>query len=109
MTPLVKYFVLAWQRSFDYAGRSSRPEYWWFILAYTIIGVALACLSAVADVFYKLFLLYVFASIVPNLPLQIRRLRDAGRAWPWIFISFVPLIGGIWLIVLFCQPSVGPV
>jgi uncharacterized membrane protein YhaH (DUF805 family) len=35
----------------------------------------------------------------------VRRLRDSGKAWPWLLIGLVPIIGGIWLIVLFCQPS----
>lgn len=106
MAPLVRYYVLAWQRSFDYVGRSTRPEYWWFILVYSIPALVLLFLGAVSELFFNLFRLYLVASIVPSLPLQIRRLRDAGKAWPWIFISFVPLIGGIWLIVLLCQPSV---
>jgi uncharacterized membrane protein YhaH (DUF805 family) len=41
------------------------------------------------------------------LPLTIRRLRDAGRHWAWLFISLLPFIGGIWLLVLLVQPSVG--
>jgi uncharacterized membrane protein YhaH (DUF805 family) len=36
----------------------------------------------------------------------VRRLRDAGKAWPWIFIALVPIIGAIWLIVLLVMPSV---
>ena len=54
----------------------------------------------------KLYNIYAVASILPGLPLVIRRLRDIGKAWPWIFIGLIPIIGGIWLIVLFCQPSI---
>lgn len=49
---------------------------------------------------------YAIVQILPHLPLAIRRLRDSGKAWPWFFIQLVPFIGGIWLIVLFCQPSI---
>ena len=42
-----------------------------------------------------------------DLPLAIRRLRDAGKHWAWIFITLIPLIGAIWLIYLLVQPSVG--
>ncbi|QNI70551.1 hypothetical protein CyaNS01_01419 [Cyanobium sp. NS01] len=35
-----------------------------------------------------------------------RRLRDIGKPWPWLLLSLIPIVGAIWLIVLFCQPSV---
>jgi uncharacterized membrane protein YhaH (DUF805 family) len=50
----------------------------------------------------------MIAQIVPHLPLTVRRLRDAGKPWGWIFIGLVPIIGAIWLIYLLVQPSVGP-
>ncbi len=109
MAALIQSFVLGWQRSFDYSGRSSRPEYWWFYLANLLVGVVFALLSVKSDFILKLFTVYAVAGIFPSLSIIIRRLRDAGKAWPWIFISLVPLIGGIWLIVLLCLPSVGPV
>ena len=45
------------------------------------------------------------ALIVPFFSMQIRRIRDTGRAWPWIFISLVPLIGQIWLLWILIGPS----
>ncbi|MFN7229558.1 MAG: DUF805 domain-containing protein [Synechococcaceae cyanobacterium] len=39
--------------------------------------------------------------------LSVRRLRDAGKHWAWLFIGLIPLVGAIWLIWLFIQPSVG--
>jgi uncharacterized membrane protein YhaH (DUF805 family) len=107
MAPLIDYFIQAWQRSFDYTGRSSRPAYWWFYLANLIVAVVLAILSTYSELIAKLFSLYALASVVPCLPLTVRRLRDAGKPWPWIFIGLIPFIGGIWLIILLCQPSVG--
>ena len=65
----------------------------------------LALLSNVSEFFGWVLSLYFPVSIVPTLPLTIRRLRDAGKVWPWIFIGLIPIIGGIWLIVLLCQPS----
>ncbi len=98
-------YLEGWKRSFDYTGRSIRPEYWWFYLANFIIGLMLALLSNVSEFFGWMLSVYFPASIVPTLPLTIRRLRDSGKAWPWIFISLIPIVGGIWLIVLLCQPT----
>ena len=105
MEPLIHNFVLAWQRSFDYTGRSNRPEYWWFYLANFLLALLLTLLSQFSNIFGWILSLYAPATIVPTLPLTIRRLRDAGKAWPWIFIGLVPIVGTIWIIVLLCQPS----
>jgi uncharacterized membrane protein YhaH (DUF805 family) len=106
MQPLISAFVSAWQRAFDYSGRSRRPDYWWFVLANLIVALVLLLLNSAASFFGWIYSIYTVASIVPSLPLSIRRLRDAGKPWPWIFISLIPIIGGIWLIYLLCQPSV---
>lgn len=50
--------------------------------------------------------LYTLASLVVGVPLAVRRLRDAGKAWQWLFIALIPIIGSFWLIVLYCQPSI---
>lgn len=31
--PLIEAYVSAWQRSFEYGGRSNRADFWWFVLA----------------------------------------------------------------------------
>ena len=98
--PLLDAFTAGWRRSFDYTGRSNRGDYWWFVLANLIVALLTALISD------KLNSLYSLASLVPGIPLAVRRLRDIGKPWPWIFIGLIPLVGAIWLIVLFCQPSV---
>ena len=108
MDSLISAFTSAWQKSFDYSGRSSRGDYWWFFLANFLVTVALNLLALAGSFFYNLAGLYMFAQIVPHLPLTIRRLRDAGKPWAWIFIGLMPIIGSIWLIVLLAQPSLGP-
>ena len=102
---MVDAYIKGWQRSFDYTGRSSRPDFWWFQLANMIIWVILVILVAKVPAVQFISFPYVIAQVFPSLSLSVRRLRDGGKAWPWIFINLVPLIGPIWLLVLFCQPS----
>lgn len=45
------------------------------------------------------------ATIVPSLAILVRRLRDAGFHWAFIFVSFIPTIGGIVLLILTLLPS----
>jgi uncharacterized membrane protein YhaH (DUF805 family) len=42
---MIDAFTSAWQRSFDYEGRSSRPDYWWFVLANNILFLVLFVLG----------------------------------------------------------------
>ncbi|NDC13626.1 MAG: DUF805 domain-containing protein [Synechococcaceae bacterium WB9_2_170] len=108
--PLINAFSSAWVRSFDYTGRSTRGEFWWFVLADIIVALLLTVLAGATAQsvpgLASLPFLYSIAQIVPHLPLAIRRIRDSGKPWPWIFIQFVPVIGVIWLFVLFVQPSI---
>ncbi len=46
--------------------------------------------------------IFSIATIVPSLAVQVRRLHDIDKSGWWILISFIPIIGAIWLIVWFC-------
>jgi uncharacterized membrane protein YhaH (DUF805 family) len=107
MESLISAFTSAWQKSFDYSGRSSRSDYWWFFLANVLVTAILNLLALAGSFFYNLAVLYMIAQIVPHLPLTVRRLRDAGKPWAWIFIGLIPIIGAVWMIYLLVQPSVG--
>ena len=65
----------------------------------------LLVLGHVANLFGSIYTIWAVASIIPSLSLLVRRLRDIGKGWGWIFIGLVPLIGSIWLIYLLVQPS----
>ena len=48
--------------------------------------------------------LYFLAELVPHLSLAVRRLRDAGKDWQWIFVGITG-IGSLWLLYLHTLPS----
>ena len=107
------YFEDIFIRHFaDFSGKTSRKQFWWSYLCYlaTMLIWSYFCLlffavgvPPYAAIF--LFLCVVAALAVPQLSATIRRLRDAGKDWAWIFISCVPFIGGFWLLVILCQPG----
>lgn len=88
-------------------GRARRKEYWFFVLFYIIIVTILVFIDGMTGTFngqYGAGLLsgiFVLAMIVPSITVGIRRLHDTDRTGWWILIAFIPLIGGIWLLVLF--------
>jgi uncharacterized membrane protein YhaH (DUF805 family) len=97
---LIDAYTKAWTNALNYEGRSTRADFWWFVLANLIVSIL------VALVISRLQGLYTLASVVVGLPLAVRRLRDAGKTWPWLFLALIPIVGPIWLIVLYCQPTI---
>ena len=101
----------------DFAGRSTRSEYWWVWLGNMILyipfflsyGNALANSrneSALITLGFIAIIYFIFglAIFLPSLALMVRRLRDAGFHWALIFILFIPL-GSIVLLVLLAMPT----
>jgi len=83
----------------NFNGRATRQEYWMFVLFNMIFAVV----AMVVDVFLGLGflnLIYMLAVIIPSIAVFARRMHDIDKSGWWIFISIIPLIGAIWLIVL---------
>ena len=101
-----------WTKAFDFKGVSTRSQFWWSYLATTILYFVLSIITGIGAVinewigalFGLVLLLFGLGIIIPSISICIRRTNDAGKPWPWIFINLVPL-GGIYYIVLLCQPS----
>ena len=102
----------------DFAGRSTRSEYWWvwlgnmilYIPFFSAYGNALANSrneSALITLGFTAIIYFIFglAIFLPSLALMIRRLRDAGFHWALIFVTFIPMVGGIALMVLLAMPT----
>ena len=102
----------------DFAGRSTRSDYWWVWLGNMIIYIpfffaygnalanprnesALIALGGIAIIYMVIGL----ALLLPGLALTVRRLRDAGFHWALIFVAFIPMVGGIALMVLLAMPT----
>lgn len=72
------------QKYASFAGRASRSEFWWFVLAY-VIGAIIVSLLGV----YILSLLYGLALFLPLSAAGARRLQDTGRNGYLIFVPTV--------------------
>ena len=94
-----------------FIGRARRKEYWMFALFNLIISIVAIIMdnvlgTAIEDVGYGLFyLLYGMAVLIPGLAVSVRRLHDVGKSGWMIFISLIPIIGAIWLLVLLVTDS----
>lgn len=94
-----------------FEGRSTRTEYWMFVLFNFIFSAVITLLAALLVNYLELTLfvflpyLYSIAVLLPSLAVSVRRLHDIGKSGWWILISLIPLIGSIILIVFYCQDS----
>ena len=81
-----------------FSGRARRKEYWFFVLFNLMIAVIMLMLDILLGipVFY---LIYVLATILPNLSVSVRRLHDTNRSGWWLLISLIPIVGIIVLLV----------
>jgi uncharacterized membrane protein YhaH (DUF805 family) len=94
----------------NFSGRARRSEFWYFLLCHFIIIIALLIVAAlIGTAGIVLYGLYALAVFVPGLAVAVRRLHDVGKSGWFYFICLIPLVGSIWLIVLFAtEGNVGP-
>ena len=88
---------LCFTKYFDFSGRATRSEYWWFFLFLVLAGLLGAVLSPIASG------LFTLATVVPSTAVATRRLHDTRRSGWWQLIVLVPLLGFIVLLVFLAQ------
>jgi uncharacterized membrane protein YhaH (DUF805 family) len=100
----------------DFNGRARRKEYWMWTLYYTIVLLFAMVLDNVLGLNFELFgqdlgygwlyLTVAITHLIPGLGIVIRRLHDVGKSGWFYLIILIPLIGFIWVLVLFCTDGV---
>ena len=88
-----------------FEGRARRKEFWMFILFNFIFTIVAAILDGIIGSPGIIYLLYCLAVLLPSLAVSVRRLHDIDKSGWWLLIGFVPLIGGIVLIVFYVMDS----
>lgn len=97
----------------NFSGRSTRPEFWWFWILNTLFFLPFYYLifsdlnsvdPVMAGAIISFYVILFIVEFVPLLALTVRRLRDVGFHWAYIFIVFAPF-GGLALLVMLAMPS----
>jgi uncharacterized membrane protein YhaH (DUF805 family) len=129
MTTFVQASITGFTRCFDFSGRSSRLEFWYFMLLFIVLYMVVA----VADQFLVtstvdirelplghyipmglvdpyvgvLVLLYRPVMAIPTITVTVRRLHDVGKSgwWCLLWVLPVPVVGWLYLVPLLCRPS----
>lgn len=87
---------------FDFEGPARRKEYWMFTLFHFVFIFVAIVLDAVMGVgqFGEgfIYLIYFLLTLIPSI--AVRRMHDIGKSGFIVLVNFIPLIGGIWFLVL---------
>jgi uncharacterized membrane protein YhaH (DUF805 family) len=95
----VESIQTCYKKFFDFSGRASKSEYWWFQLYNAIIYV----LSFVfqGDL-VLLFSILIIVNLIPVYAVGVRRIHDSDKSGWLVLISLIPLIG-LYIFVLLLQ------
>ena len=129
MSTFIQASIAGFTRCFDFSGRSSRPDFWYFMLLFIVLYLVVAVVdqflvTSTVDIrelplghyipmgmvdpnVGALVLLYRPIMAIPTIAVTIRRLHDVGKSgwWCFLWVLPVPVVGWLYLVPLLCRPS----
>jgi uncharacterized membrane protein YhaH (DUF805 family) len=105
----MNWFLKCIRQYADFKGRARRTEYWMFTLVCSIISYGLQIIAPFCGdaklIISGFLMIFGLVLLVPSFAVAVRRLHDVGKSGWFYLIVFIPIIGMIWLFVLFCTDS----
>jgi uncharacterized membrane protein YhaH (DUF805 family) len=109
----MKYYFMAFRKYFRLNDRSSREEYWYFMLINFIFNLFIIFMTSFVFIGHDelthfgllLLITYNLATALPTLSITIRRLHDTGRRDWYLLLVIIPYIGAIYVLYLLALPS----
>ena len=124
---MINAYKKYWTNFFNFSDRTSRKDFWLTILMIFIVNI---CFSLVISLIFGhsvdfsqvktveelmevlkdpvaiISLIWTIANIIPGLAMDVRRMHDINKSGWFIFITLIPLVGGIIYLVWLCTASV---
>ena len=91
-----------------FSGRAPRSEYWYLTLFGYLLSLLIFFIGYTfnsPELMMGISLVVCLIFFVPGLAVSIRRLHDTGRSGWWLLLAFIPFIGSIALLIIFCIGS----
>lgn len=121
----IEAIKLGFRKYTAFAGRATRAEFWWWYLFTMIVFVPVYFValivaaastpssssssssggSGIALVLFLLLFVVGLALLLPTISVIVRRLHDTDKSGWWYWISAVPFVGGLILLVLLVMES----
>ena len=99
-------YLNMWRNYLNFSDRTSRRGFWMASLCNLVVAGILALMAAMMPFLFFFLMFYSLAVIVPEFSISVRRLRDVGKKWYYVFLPFIPVIGSAVLIITLCRRSV---
>ncbi len=101
---MISHLTSALRKSFSFEGRASRAEYWYYYLMMVLMQFFAAIYFAIwpsSPLFLVLLIIAVLAFLIvfTGTSVTVRRLHDTNHSGWWFLITFIPLLGILWLLV----------
>ena len=116
------YVNTVFKNYFNFKGRMSRAEFWWFFFANCLVGFLIGFAAGLFHEFshgvsqeptggpiamasfmpqiIRYEALYSLATLLPNLGAQVRRLHDIGWTGWLVLIDLIPYVGSLIVLIL---------
>jgi uncharacterized membrane protein YhaH (DUF805 family) len=101
--------LLPLKRYTDFAGRSRRKEYWFFVLAVWVVMIVLSIIEGmvgltgmVGGAYGPLTALFYLGILIPTIAVAIRRMHDQDRSGWWVLCPILNIV------FLFIEGTKGP-
>lgn len=98
----MNYYTDALKKYFVFEGRTSRKQYWMFVLFNLIVSIVIAIIGGIIHM-KSIGNIYSLAVLIPSIAIGVRRLHDIGRTGWWMLLCLVPIVGWIVLIIFAIQ------
>lgn len=97
----VKQFI---GKYLDFSSTIGRERFWLAYLYYMLVLIGAVAVDIIlGDWFFVITSIVSLVLAIPSIALQVRRLHSINKSGWWILISVIPVIGAIWLLVLYCK------
>lgn len=108
----MEHFKVCMSKYATFQGRARRSEFWFFQLfvliisfGIQIVGIILTAITGsevIASVFGIASIIFSLAILLPSISVTVRRLHDTDRSGWFYWISLIPLVGFILLLIWLC-------
>lgn len=107
-----RYLKILNEKYATFKGRARRTEFWMFYLITVLFFIAFVLLDLLIieltnDAYLAGFLSLIYSVFLflPFIAVTARRLHDIDKSAWWLLLNFIPVIGGIILLILLIKPG----
>ena len=102
----IESLLTCYKKTFNYSGRASKSEFWWFqllnfvVFAFLVVYTRSESYEAFAENNLIDILMYIYAlKLIPLLSAAVRRFHDMDKSGFMVLWSLVPIVGSLVVLI----------